>query len=226
MKDRPLIDRIDATFIALTPMAIHHCLSACITGKIRVPPEFGSGGGAQCKWDGKNITHGVNNACTDVFCRPHLDFWTPLPEVQAKKSNNIRHMICAKIHSTGVDPAMGQSRHDQGCIAEDFLDQLLEELTEQPDNPSFALSSFVAANEAYMRFWAVHPMGGSAIAWSRQPIPCSDSPSNSNDITNITSIENPGLVDGSTIVECVTSLGGQEWCQWSDLGIPFCAILF
>jgi len=51
-------------------------------------------------------------------------------------------------------------------------------------------------------------MGGSAITRSSQPIPCSNSNSNSNDITNMTSMENMGLVDGITIVECAMFLGG------------------
>jgi len=41
-------------------------------------------------------------------------------------------------------------------------------------------------------------MVGSAIASSSQPVPCGDSSSNSNDITsitNMTSVENTGLVD-------------------------------
>jgi len=42
---------------------------------------------------------------------------------------------------------------------------------------------------------------------------CSKSNSKSNDINNITSIENTGLVDGSIIVEGTMPLGGQEWCQ-------------
>ena len=63
-----------------------------------------------------------------------------------------------------------------------------------------------------MRFSAVLPMGGSAIAGSSQPVPCSDSNSNSNDITNMTSIENTGLVDGSMLVEGAMSLGDEEWC--------------
>jgi len=52
-----------------------------------------------------------------------------------------------------------------------------------------------------MQFSAVLPIGASAIASSSQPVPCSNS--NSNDITSITymaSVENMGLVDGSTIV--------------------------
>jgi Domain of unknown function (DUF6532) len=204
MKDRSLIDKINPTFIALTATAIHHCLSAWKTGEFRVPPEFGPGGGAQRKCDTRNINHAVNNVCTDVFRRLDADFCSSSPEVQAKKIDNIRSMIRRRIHSTGTDPAMAQPHNDQGSFDEDFLDYVPEELIEQPDNSFNRLSSFVAATEASMRFSAVLP----AIASSSQPVPCSDSNSNSNDITNMTSVENTGLVDGSTIVEGAMSLGG------------------
>jgi hypothetical protein len=108
------------------------------------------------------------------------------------------------IHSTGTDPAMAQPHNDEGSIDEDFLDYLPEELIEQPDNCFNRLSSFVAATEASMRFSAILP----AIASSSQPDPCSDSNCNSNDITNRTSYENMGFVDGRTIVESVMLLGG------------------
>ena len=204
MKDRSLIDKINPTFIALTATAIHHCLSAWKTGEFRVPPEFGPGGGAQRKCDTRNINHTVNNACTDVFHRLDADFRSSSPEVQAKKIDNIRSMIRRRIHSTGTDPAMAQPHNDQGSFDEDFLDYVPEELIEQPDNSFNRLSSFVAATEASMRFSAVLP----AIASSSQPVPCSDSNSNINDITNMTNIENTGLVDGSAIVEGAMSLGG------------------
>jgi len=99
---------------------------------------------------------------------------------------------------------MAQPHNDQGSFDEDFLDYVPEELIEQPDNSFNRLSSFVAATEASMRISAVLP----AIASSSQPIHCRDSNSNSNDITNMTSVENTGLVDGSTIVEGAMSLGG------------------
>jgi len=204
MKDRSLIDKINPTFIALTATAIHHCLSAWKTGELRVPPEFGPGGGAKRKCDTRHINHAVNNACTDVFCRLDADFRSSSPEVQAKKIDNIRSMIRRRIHSTGTDPAMAQPHNDQGSFDEDFLDYVPEELIEQPDNSFDRLSSFVAATGASMRFSAVLP----AIASSSQPVPCSNSNSNSNDITNMTSVENMGLVDGRTIVEGAMSLGG------------------
>jgi len=204
MKDRSLIDKINRPFIALTTTAIHHCLSAGKTGKFRVPPEFGPGGGAQRKCVTRDINHAVNIACTDVFRRPDADFRSSSPEVQAKRIDNIHCMIRRRIHSTGTDPAIAQPHNEQGSFDEDFLDYILGELIEQPDNAFNHLSSFVAATEASMRFSAVLP----AIASSSQPVPCSNSNSNSNDITNMTSIENMGSVDGSTIVEGAMSLGG------------------
>jgi len=208
MKDRSLIDKINPTFIALTAMGIQHCQSAWTTGEFRVPPEFGPGGGAQCKCDTRNINHTVNNACTDVSCHLYADFCSSTPNIQGKKIENIRSIIRRRIHSTGLDPVLAQPHNDQGSVDEDFLDYIREELIRQRDNSFNRLSSFDAATEASMRFSAVVPMGGSAIASSSQPIPCSDSNSNSNDITNMTSVENTGLVDGSTIVEGAMSLGG------------------
>jgi len=93
MKDRSLIDKINSTFIALTATAIHHCLSAWKTGGFRVPPEFGPGGGARCKYNTRNINHAVNDACTDVFRRLDTDFRSSSPEVQAKT----RDFICSMI---------------------------------------------------------------------------------------------------------------------------------
>jgi len=113
-------------------------------------------------------------------------------------------MIRQRIHSTGTDPAMAQPNNNQGSFDEDFLDYVPEELIEQPDNSLNCHSSFVAATEASMRFSAVLP----AVASSSQPVPCSNNNSISNDITNMTSIENTGLVDGSTIVEGAMSHGG------------------
>jgi len=150
----------------------------------------------------------VNNAWTNIFRRLDADFRSSSPEVQAKKIENICSMICRRIYSTGTDPVIAQPHKDQGSFDEDFLDYVLEELIQQPDNSCNCLSSFLAASEASMWFSAVLPMGGSAIASSSQPVPCSDSNSNSNDITNMTSVENTGLVDGCMIVEGAMSLGG------------------
>jgi hypothetical protein len=201
-----LIDKINLTLIALTVTAIHHCLSAWKTGEFRAPPEFGRGGGVQGKCDTRNINHAVSNECTDVFCRLNADFRSSSPEVQAKKMDNVRCMICRRIHSTNTDPARAQHHNNQVSFDEDFLDYVPEELIEQPDNSFNHASSFVDATEASMRFSAILP----AIASSSQPVPCSDSTNsrNSNDITNMTSVENRGLVDGSTIVAGAMWLGG------------------
>jgi len=213
MQDKSLIDKINPTFIALTATAIHHCLLAWKIGKFRVPLEFGLGGGAQCKCNSRNINHAIINASTEVFGGLDVDFCSSSPEVQAKKIDNIRSMFHQGIHSTGMDPAMAQSHNNQASFNEGFLDYVLEELIEQPDNCFICLSSFVAATEACMQFSAVLPMGWSAMASSSQPVPCSDSNSNSDNNTNVTSVENTGLVDESTIVKGAMSLGGYEWCQ-------------
>jgi len=136
-------------------------------------------------------------------------FVLPCHRFKPKKIDNIRSMIRWRIHSTGMDPAMAQPHNNQGSFDEDFLDYIPEELIEQPNNSCNPLSSFVAATEASMLYSAVLPMGGSAIASSSQPVPCSNS--NSIDITsisNMTGIENMGSVDGSTIVEGAMSLRG------------------
>jgi len=208
IKDRSFIDKINPIFIALTVKAIHHCQLACKTGQFRVTPELGPGGGVQRKCDTRNLNHAVDNACIDVFCRLDTDFRSSSPEIQAKKIDNIRSVIRRKFHSTGMDPAMAQPYNDQGSFDEDCLDYLPEKLIEQPNSSFNRLSSFVAATEASMRFTAVLPIGGSTIASSSQPVPCSNSNCNCNDITNMTSIENTRLVDGSTIVEGAMSLGG------------------
>jgi hypothetical protein len=204
MKDRSLIDNINPTFIALTATAIHHCLSGWKTGEFRVSPEIGTGGRAQHKCDTRNIIQVVNNAWTDVFRRLDADIHSSLPVVQPKGLDNILSMSRRWIHSTGTDPARAQLHNDKGRFHEDFLAYIPEELIEQPDNSCNPLSSLVAATEASMPFSAGLP----AIASSSQPVPCSNSNSNNNDITNMTGIENMGLVHGSTIVEGAMSLGG------------------
>jgi len=122
MKDRSLIDKIHPTFIALTAMAIHHCLLAWKTGKFRVLPEFGPGGRAQHKCNTRNTNHAVNNTCRDVFRCLNMDFRSSSPEVQAKKIDNIRSIIRQRIYSTSTDPAMAQRHHNQGSFDENFLD--------------------------------------------------------------------------------------------------------
>jgi len=173
-------------------------------GQFRVPPEFGPESGAKCKCDSRNIDQADNNALTDVFRRLDTDVGCSSPEVQAKKIDTIRSMIRSRIHSTGTDRGMSQPHNNQGRIDENFFDYVPEELIEQLNNSFNHISNFVPATEACMRFSPVLP----AIPSSSQPVPCSNSNSNSNDITNMTSIENTGLLKGSTIVEGTISLGG------------------
>jgi len=84
MNYRSLIDEINPTFIALTVMAIHHCLSAWKTGEFRLPPGFGPGGGAQRKCDSRTSYHIMSNACTDVVRHLETDCHLSSAEVQAK----------------------------------------------------------------------------------------------------------------------------------------------
>jgi len=208
MKDRSLNNRVNRRFIALTAMAIHHCLSGLKTGQFRVPPEFDPGDGAQCQCNRRNINQTVNIACTDVFRHLDTDFCSSLPVVQPKKTCSIPSMICRKIHLTGTDPVMAKPHNHQLSSDEDFLDYLPEELLQQPDNSFNHLTSPVVATEARMPFSAVLPMGWSAIASSSQPVPCSNSNSNRYNIANITSIENTGSVDGSMIEDGAMTFGG------------------
>ena len=94
-----------------------------------------------------------------------------------------------------MDPAIAQLHNDQGSCDEDFLEYILEELKEQPENYFNCLSSFVAATEASMQFSAVLPISGSAIASSSQPVHCSNS-NNITSMTNMTGLENKGLLNG------------------------------
>jgi len=216
IENRSLSDNINSTLSAVTALAIQHCLSAWKTGQFMVLPGFGPGGGVQCKCDKRNINHTFDNAGRDVFRHLEINFRSLLPDVQAYTMDNLRSVICRRIHSTGTNPTIAQPHKDQGSVQENFLDYALEELTVQPDYSFNFLTSFFAATETSMQFSAVVPMGGSAIASSSQPIPCSNSNSNSNhitNITNITSIENTEVVDRSMIVEAVMLLGGYECCQ-------------
>jgi hypothetical protein len=127
-----------------------------------------------------------------------------LQECQAKKIDNIHSMICQRIYSTGMDPAMAQPHNDHDSFEQIINAYIVEELIEQPDNSFNCLSSFVADTETCMRFSAVLTVGGSAIASSSQPVSCCSSNTNSNDInsiTDMTSVGNTGLLDGSIIVE-------------------------
>jgi len=212
MEDRSLFDKSNLTFIALTATAIHYCLLAWKTAEFGITPEFGPGGGAQCKCDTIAVTHLVNIACIDGFRHLDTDFRSSSPEAQANEIVNIRSIIRWRIHRTDMDPAMAQRHNDQGSFDEVFLDYVPQELIAQPHNSLSGLSSFVAATEATMQLSAILSMGGSAIASSSQPVPCRDSNSNNitniTNITNINSIENTGLVNGSKIVEGTMSLGG------------------
>ena len=123
--DGSLIEQIMPTLIAVTTTAIHHCLSAWRLGKFRVVPEFGPGGGAHHVCNTRNINHTVDTARTDVFNHLDTDFHSSLPEVQGKMIDNIGSMICRRIHSTRMDPAMAQPYDDQGSSHQDFLDNFL-----------------------------------------------------------------------------------------------------
>jgi hypothetical protein len=161
----------------------------------------------------KNINQSDMNICKDVFGHLDVDFLSFSPDIEAKEIDNIGSIMSHSIQSTGTDPLMAQPPNNWGSYHEDFLDYILEELIEQPDNSVYCHSSFDAATEAGMGSSAVLPMGGSAIASSRQPGPGSDSNSNSNAMTNMTNMEYMDLVDGSTIAEGPMLPGGLEWCQ-------------
>jgi len=109
---------------------------------------FRPGCGSQCKRNSRNIDHAVNNACTDVYCCFAMDFHSSSPEIQAKKIDNIRSMICQRINSSCTDPPITQPHNDQGSFDEDFIDYVLDKLIEQPDNSFNSLSGIVAATEA------------------------------------------------------------------------------
>ena len=137
-----------------------------------------------------------------------MDLRSSWPEVQAKQKGNIRSQIRGRIQSTGMDPAMAEPPDNWGSIDKHCLHYVPEELIGQHEKSFNHLSSFVAAAEPSIRFPAVLHMSGSAIASSSQPIPCCDSNSNSNDITNMTSVKNMGSVNGSMIFDRAMSFGG------------------
>jgi hypothetical protein len=98
-----------------------------------------------------------------------------------------------------------------GRINEEFHIDILKKPIERPDKSFKPLSSFIGATESSIQFSTVLPVGRSPIASSCQPIRSTTTNCNCNDITNITKIarvENPELVDGSTIAEGVISSGG------------------
>jgi len=126
IEDSLLIDKINPTFIALTIMAIHHFLSAWKRGEWRITPQSGPGGGAQRKWETRNINQVAKNEHTAVFCHLNADFQSSMLVVQAKKLDNVCSIIRWKIYSTGIDPAMVQPHYDLCSMAENSLDYLLE----------------------------------------------------------------------------------------------------
>ena len=142
--------------------------------------------------------------------------------------DDIPRMIRERFHKPGTEQAMAQRHNYRGSCDKHFLDYIAEELIKQPNNSFNPLRIFVPTTEASLQFTDVLPMGRSAIASSCRPVPCinSNSNCNCNNITNITSVENTGLVDGSMILEGAMSPWGYEWCQWLDLGFSLCAILF
>jgi len=195
--------------IALTVMAMHHCLSVWKTGEFLIPPKIGLEGNAKLKSKTKNTNYAVNDVSTDVF-RNHNMHCLSLPlKVEVKEVKNICSSIGPRIHSTGTDPAMAQPYNNLGSFNEDFFDFIPEKLIEQPNNSFNHHSSFVAAMEANIQFSAVLPMEWSAIASRSWPITGSDSISNNiTNLTNITRKENTRLVNGSKIAEGALSIGG------------------
>jgi hypothetical protein len=128
-----------------------------------------------------------------------------------------------------MDPATAQLDKDPSSFEEDILEYVMEKLMEQHNKPFNHRRTVVAATDTSIRFSGGLPMAGSAITSSSQPIPCSNSDYNSNDITsitNMTSLSNMGLVDANTVVEGVMSLGGLEWFQRLHFAFPLCALLF
>jgi hypothetical protein len=85
MQNWSLIDKVTPTFVAITATAICHCLSAGNTGKLRVPPKCGPGGGAQYMCDTRNINHTVNSACIDEFPLHDTYLRSSVPEAQSKR---------------------------------------------------------------------------------------------------------------------------------------------
>jgi len=117
--------------------------------------------------------------------------------------DDIPRMIRERFHKPGTEQAMAQRHNYRGSCDKHFLDYIAEELIKQPNNSFNPLRIFVPTTEASLQFTDVLPMGRSAIASSCRPVPCinSNSNCNCNNITNITSVENTGLVDGSMILE-------------------------
>ena len=162
---------MNLTFIALATRAIHHSLSALKTGKFRVLPGCGPGSGAQSNWDTRTNNHMVNNTCRDVFRGLNADFRSSLPEVQAKKIDNIHTMICRSIHLTGTDPAMTQCHNDQCNLDEGFLHCVPDVLIEHPNDSFHCLRSCVAPSEASMRYQLFCRLVGLPLPAAASPSP-------------------------------------------------------
>jgi hypothetical protein len=120
------------------------------TAEFSILPQFSPGSGAQGKWDTRNIDHAFNRACKDVFRPLEVDLQSSPPEVEGKMMDNICSMICRRIFSTGTDPAIAQRFKHPPSFDEDFLDYVLEELIQLPNNSFNYLISFVAATEDSM----------------------------------------------------------------------------
>jgi hypothetical protein len=204
MKDGSWIDNIQQRFILLTVTSIYHGMSVWNAVKFWVPPEFGSGDGAQHTYVSRNIHHKVRNAYTDVFHRLSADYHSFSAEFQAERIDIIYSTMYRRIYPTGTDTAMAQSNNNEGSIDKGFLDSILEELVEQLGNSVNHQSSAVAATEGCVQFSVVLLIRGSAITSSIEPNPCSNS--HSNDITNIIRVESTEIVDGSPIGHCVILL--------------------
>jgi len=63
----------ELTFITLTTMAIHYCLSAWKTGKFCIRRQISPGNSEQCKFDTRHNYDTLCNACTDVSCHRGAD---------------------------------------------------------------------------------------------------------------------------------------------------------
>lgn len=174
-------------------------------GVFRVLSEFSAECGVQYTCTARNFNHAVNNPSTNVFLWFCNDFCSSFPDIQAKMKDSIHCMIDQRIYWTETDSAMAQPHHYQGSIDEHVLHYVPHKLMEPPNNLFNLFSKFVATTETCIWFPADLPMCRSATTSSSQPVPYSNR--NSNDITDIASIEYTELVNWSLIVEGAMSLG-------------------
>jgi len=185
-KDRSLFNTLILTLIPLTAIAIHQCLSDWKLAEFRVPHEFSTGGGVHHPCDIRIINCPVNNVRSDESRCLNSDITSSLHEVQFNKLDNIGSMIRGLIHSNCRDLVIAQSHYNQCGITDHILDYVLLELIALPKYSVNHVNSSVATTEGCMRLSPVLPIRVSALTSSSQPIPCSSS--NTNNITNITSI--------------------------------------